>query len=257
MAGFPPMAREALASVRLPTSGFELRDIVVEFDGFMAPDFGARYWPGPVASSNADHPWLARARNWRCRFHPDRGVYRLTVRDWGARWSHVQAKWILWHPLSLAVAHEGGRFVHGASLVQGSRAVLFVGNSGAGKTTLASRVPVEQRLGDDVAVLLPRGGRLVAVPSPFSGRERLAAGAGSDTPVGAIAFVVPSSAERLERLSLGVGVEQFVRFLSPPSVPWARERTLDLVAALARLPLFRLHHTLATDPLAIMTAMLS
>jgi len=69
--------------------------------------------------------------------------------------------------------YQGGIVLHGATLVDGPRSVVFVAPSGGGKTTLARDFGANGCLGDDAAFLWPdpTDGRWWAWPSPLPGRE--------------------------------------------------------------------------------------
>lgn len=68
----------------------------------------------------------------------------------------------------------GGLLVHGAAIASGPRGYLFLGPSGAGKTTAARCSPGRRVLNDDLALLWPQptGWRLIA--TPFSNPTQVA-----------------------------------------------------------------------------------
>jgi len=74
---------------------------------------------------------------------------------------------VLW---SLLLARHGGALLHGASLKLGDRAVIAVGQSGAGKTTL-SRQGFKRVLSDELVAVTrdAREGAFVAHGTPFCG----------------------------------------------------------------------------------------
>jgi hypothetical protein len=77
--------------------------------------------------------------------------------------------------LATTAPFADGFLVHGASLLGPSGdAVLFLGESGAGKTTMAKRLPGWQLLADDTTVVF-RGhdGRFLVSGTPLAGKERL------------------------------------------------------------------------------------
>ncbi len=77
--------------------------------------------------------------------------------------------------LCLWISHRGGLAMHGCSLIKNGGAHVFIGESGAGKTTLATQFPSEGVLGDDLVALLPNEDGYQVYGTPFSGREGLQA----------------------------------------------------------------------------------
>ncbi|MBM4344766.1 MAG: hypothetical protein FJ100_15475 [Deltaproteobacteria bacterium] len=85
--------------------------------------------------------------------------------QWSWPWPHqtdastavlIERSWLL-SIQALALRH-GGLLLHGCSLVKEGRAAVVVGPSGAGKTTLAGRLPA-LALHDDIVVLARQGPR--------------------------------------------------------------------------------------------------
>jgi hypothetical protein len=76
---------------------------------------------------------------------------------------------------------DGAALVHSAGLIDAGEAWLFVGVSGAGKTTLSQLSLAEGRgvLSDDLNVLAPGGEGPRALPLPFAGDLRAKAAAGA------------------------------------------------------------------------------
>ena len=72
------------------------------------------------------------------------------------------------------LAEEGGALLHSAGIVEDGGAWLFVGHSGAGKTTLSRLSLAEGRsvLSDDLNAVLPSAAGHVVSPVPFAGDYR-------------------------------------------------------------------------------------
>lgn len=85
------------------------------------------------------------------------------------------------------ILYQGGIVLHGATLVEGPRAVVFAAPSGGGKTTLARDFGGDGCLGDDAAFLCPNpaDGQWWAWPSPLPGREGVPV-TGRPAPLGAV-----------------------------------------------------------------------
>lgn len=137
--------------------------------------------------------------------------------------------------LSLLLASRGGFLVHCSSVMLDGQAVLFLGASGAGKTTTARRLGREGalRLADDTAVLWVHD-EIRLEPCRFDRAARLE-GRDASWPVRR-AYVLRKGAERTcvggaapKVLSTWLGA-----LFSPRLRPALAEALLDRIAALAR-----------------------
>jgi hypothetical protein len=84
---------------------------------------------------------------------------------------------------------RGGLLLHSAAVVDGGRAHLFAGRSGAGKTTVArlSRESGREVLSDDINVLVPgAGGTVFAERLPFAGELGASPRRGPHPPVAGV-----------------------------------------------------------------------
>jgi hypothetical protein len=162
--------------------------------------------------------------------------------------------------LGVGLAAAGGLLVHGAGLLGPAGAAwAFLGPSGAGKTTMASRLPAWTSLGDDVVALWPAEGRWWVSGTPLRGRE------GRPTRVGAwplealvtlrprataLAFRPRSAPEGLAELLARVCLD------ADPAVPEAvRGGILATAAALAEaVPSFSLASDLGHDVSGLLAA---
>lgn len=82
--------------------------------------------------------------------------------------------------LAMVAPQLGGLLVHGAALVapglsgaSDGRGVVFLGPSGAGKTTITRRLPGWRVLADDAVLVHPMAGGFAVTGTPVPGRERL------------------------------------------------------------------------------------
>lgn len=103
--------------------------------------------------------------------------------------------------LSLLNQH-GGLYVHAASILRDSAAVLFLGRSGVGKSTLSTLAARQGDtvLSDDRTVLRIERGRCVAYGTPFHGTARH--WAAKCAPVRALCFLEQAADSRAERLGV-------------------------------------------------------
>jgi len=138
---------------------------------------------------------------------------------------------LLQHHLARAGASE----VHACGVVADGRALLFAGESGAGKTTLARiwRRRGVDVLSDDRVVLRRLRGRVHAWGTPWHGTAALASP--RRAPLGGVFFLRQAVASRARRLSEAEAAARLFSLAFPP--PWDPQGVagvLDLAAAVAR-----------------------
>jgi hypothetical protein len=74
---------------------------------------------------------------------------------------------LFWMYLAQVLGERKGCFVHSAALVKDGKAYIFLGESGAGKSSLARACPGTDVFSDDSPVLCERDGEYLVFPSPF------------------------------------------------------------------------------------------
>jgi hypothetical protein len=113
---------------------------------------------------------------------------------------------------------EDGLEVHACGIAVDGRALVFVGDSGAGKSTTASlwieRVAEARVLSDDRVVLRRRNDRFLAFGTPWHGTGGFAAA--EAWPVGALLFLEHSSKDALVPLRLPDAVTRLLARSFPP-----------------------------------------
>ncbi len=153
---------------------------------------------------------------------------------------------------ALAAPVAGGLLVHGCAMVapSGDRAVLFVGASGDGKTTMARRLSGWHLLADDCAWIgREPGGAWVVGGTPFRGKEGLARD-GTLAPLAQVVALAPRApSARLVVLgqadAFGVLLARVLWFAAEPTLG---QRVFDLVGALVEaVPCARLESGLEHD----------
>lgn len=153
--------------------------------------------------------------------------------------------------LRVLMAHRalalGGVVLHSAGLAIDSRAYVFAGRSGAGKTTLTRKAHAQgaRVLSDDINLLLPGQGRYLAQAVPFTGEfgRTLPPEAGQDTcPLACLVLLEPG--DRLHTAPVTAS-EAVARLLANcPFVNTDAEETAALFEVLTelvmRVPVIRL-----------------
>jgi len=152
--------------------------------------------------------------------------------------------------LSTWIRERGGIVLHGAALIHRGGAHVFLGASGAGKTTLARRFPEGHRLGDDYIAVLPDGETRFRVHgTSLRGRERLPGSLGSH-PLHSIAILEQGSNPSREILGASSALPQVLRHAFAHH-QCTEERSDHLATALAivqAVPVSRLSMTRTSDP---------
>jgi hypothetical protein len=134
------------------------------------------------------------------------------------------------------LARHGGMEVHAVGIAWKGRALLFCGQSGAGKTTTARlwrrhRPPAEV-LSDDRMIVRRRGDRLWAFGTPWHGSGRFASPRG--LPLGGIYFLARGRRSSITPLPVpAAAAELFARSFPPPWEAAGITRVLDLCARVA------------------------
>jgi len=126
-----------------------------------------------VSSGEADIPTLPKVSPHTIEFNEP--TYRGVV-NWRTKEAYLSMQ--VKHPLigidyflrvtsALVAYYLGGLMVHAAGVELDGKAYLFLGHSGAGKTTTARNSPDGSVLNDDLLVLYPKEGAWIVFATPF------------------------------------------------------------------------------------------
>ena len=149
--------------------------------------------------------------------------------------------------LSFVLLPRRGFLLHAASVVRDGRAYVFVGRSGAGKSTVASLSPPGSVLTDEISLLRFSDGHWHAHGTPFWGEFR-AAGMNQRYPVAGIYLLSQDQKDRIEPLS----TKDIVKALLPcvlffTSRKAAHEVLFQMLLYLAKqIPCYRLSFRLGS-----------
>ena len=204
------------------------------------------YWRLPDESDLAVFYWRDdRSPYLELRFSPD--LARATIVQDGAQIGDETAN-VGMHPMTELIACRllpglGALNLHASGAVLDGRAVLFMGHSGAGKTTIAdiasrAGAPI---LSDDRTIIGFRDGEPYAWGTPWHGTGRHTSS--RTAPLGGIFLLVQAPDERVVRIpGPRAFQEMFVRLIHQKLTP---RETEDALAALERLvgavPVYELH----------------
>jgi hypothetical protein len=134
------------------------------------------------------------------------------------------------------LARHGGVEVHAVGVAWKGRALLFCGQSGAGKTTTARlwrrHRPPAHVLSDDRMIVRPRGARLWAFGTPWHGSGRFASPRA--LPLGGIYFLARGRKSSVAPMPpAAAAAELFARSFPPPWEAEGITQVLDLCARVA------------------------
>jgi energy-coupling factor transporter ATP-binding protein EcfA2 len=141
------------------------------------------------------------------------------------------------------LAHHDGLLIHASTAIVDDAAYVFVGHSGAGKSTMAAiaeaagaRIPT-----DDRTIITVRDGEVYAWGTPWHGS--LVRKSPDGARVRRIYLLAKASEDRSEPLPKPRAVKElFVRLIQPRLHPTEIERTLGLLEDLVeRVPIAVLH----------------
>ncbi len=143
---------------------------------------------------------------------------------------------------SLLIFESGGLLVHGAGIVRHGSGYVFLGPSGAGKTTVSSLSPDVVVLNDDLVVLRPDVGGWTIWSTPFSGPGQMRPNPGR-APLGVMVRLAQAQNHGLEALPPAFALAELAA--SCPVIPADQSRGKVLLerlrSLLERHPLYRLH----------------
>lgn len=74
---------------------------------------------------------------------------------------------LLWIYFAQVLGEKGGCFLHAAALAKGKKGTLFLGDSGAGKSTIAGLCPEWTVFSDDGPIFFKRNDEYMVYPSPY------------------------------------------------------------------------------------------
>jgi hypothetical protein len=206
--------------VRLSTTNLSLvRLLNQRYAGFINPaacpafEFDVSIVPADSLALDNDlhvsartHQWVLERGDFRAEWDSQtrRGWIQQTVNPYA-----VDSVLRIVH--SLLLSTRGGFLLHAASVVRAARAMLFVGPSGAGKTTMARLAPDDAiLLTDEISYVRNVGGQYVAFGTPFSG-ELARSGEAISAPVSGIYRLEQAEANVVERLGESEAVRTLMK----------------------------------------------
>jgi len=146
--------------------------------------------------------------------------------------------------LSCRLPALDGFLIHAATVARGANSFVFMGRSGAGKSTVASHAPAGAALTDEISLVRRVGGVWHGCGTPFWGEFR-AAGQQRRAPLAGIYHLVQAPRNRAVRLN----AREAVRALLPNALFFStvaahRAELLRVATELAAtLPVYRLEFT--------------
>lgn len=162
---------------------------------------------------------------------------------------------LLWVYLAQALGENKACFLHAAGLEKNKKGYVFIGGSGAGKTTLAKLCGNSRVLSDEAPILFMGRSNYQISPSPFNQIVPMAMLENADlelnVPLRGISFLRRDHRTFIEKLTAGKGLSMILRrhihffpYLSTP----AKAKLFDLFhGACHKIPISRLHFSKDED----------
>lgn len=181
----------------------------------------------------------------RMRFAPDFSAAEVTQASRPGRETLVFASEYPWaeYIVTRLLGREGGLLLHASSCVRDGVAYLFMGHSGAGKSTISELAETAgaRILSDDRTIITLEGGVPTAWGTPWHGSfARTSSGC---APVHSISLLVQDQEDRLAVIPAQRAFkETFVRLIQPRITAAEVDRTLaTLEEVITRVPVNELH----------------
>lgn len=157
--------------------------------------------------------------------------------------------------VAAALPEVGATIFHASGIEAGGEARLFLGKSGAGKSTIAALLHdagAGRKISDELVVVSVAGGRPEAVVAPFIGAAGLPHG--ERYPLASLDLLVQAPRHHRRRLGAAEALGPLLRHLvSFARAPAANARVLDIGAELvARVPCFELSFAPRADVAAVL-----
>jgi hypothetical protein len=106
---------------------------------------------------------------------------------------------------------NGGVILHASSLIYNGKAYVFIGKSGAGKTTIRGLFPELSSLGDDIALINKKGNVWYLWGSPFFQRSRTIY-PNLNIPIAFIYEIIQSPVNKKQKLSTNQALRCFFKY---------------------------------------------
>jgi hypothetical protein len=158
---------------------------------------------------------------------------------------------LLWIYFAQVIGERGGCFLHAAALVRDRQGTIFLGDSGAGKSTIARGCTEWTAISDDGPIFFKRDGEYTVFPSPYQQID-LARGLGEKTVrmharAMGLYFLVKDRSPYFEPISkkdaFSAILNRHIHFFPFLSAP-AKAALFDLFfRACDKIPIYNLHFT--------------
>ncbi len=128
-----------------------------------------------VSGEMTDEKWVINSVNWLLEWNPSQ-PHRVVVRYLGPLMTCITAlRLFLAHQL---LAQKQGVLLHASAAARNDKAFVFLGHSGAGKSTSVYHAPCQVLADETVAIIVGPDGKYTAMGTPFGGEHFPSAASG-------------------------------------------------------------------------------
>ncbi len=152
------------------------------------------------------------------------GTWHIRRGDFRAEWNLQSRRGVVWQRRSpyaidsvmrilhtLILSEQGGFLLHASSIIRNGQALLFAGQSGAGKTTLCRLAPADSiLLTDEISFVRPVDRTYCAFGTPFYG-ELAVPGKNTFAPVAALYLLEHATEDQVDGVSPRQALTQLLK----------------------------------------------
>lgn len=223
-------------SVRLQLDSALTEPVVSHFREFLSEGNGLEALVDPDPGLTVDDTYYEQTlRAVTVTLGTKRAIFRNVVNEWALE-TCLRATY------AVRLPRFAGLLLHSSAVVNGGRAFVFMGRSGAGKSTAAGLSRPRRILGDEITALRLFDDGARAYGTPFGG-DLPKDGRNGSAPLAGMYWLVQSDENRVERLETKDALKAILpNIMCVATEPEVRTQVLQVAERFAReVPVYRLY----------------